>query len=76
MKRRTTRSEARAFRKRWQAVNTAEQEELRAASFQLKFEQFAALMASAEGMGWGEKLAEGEEEVRQRWCRLRSLHGV
>jgi hypothetical protein len=76
MKRRVSQSEVRAFKKRWRAVNAAEQEELRAASLELKFQQLAALMASVDAMGWREKLAEGEEEVRERWRRLRSLHGL
>jgi len=71
-----SKSEVLAFKKRWQAVNVAEQKELRAASVELKFQQLAALMASVDAMGWRDKLAEGEAEVRERWRRLRSLHGV
>jgi hypothetical protein len=37
--------------------------------------QLAALMASAETMGWTEALAAEEAEVRDRWNRLRAIFG-
>ena len=43
-------------------------------SIDLKLEQAAALMASAKQMGWEEKLAEGEADVRSRWLRLKKAY--
>ena len=47
-----TRADARKFRARWQLVNDAEQAELRATPMEQKLVQLAALMASADAMGW------------------------
>jgi hypothetical protein len=70
-----TRTEARQFRARWELVNTAEQMELQSTSLDQKLRQLAALMASAEAMGWTEALAAEEAEVRDRWNRLRAIFG-
>jgi len=70
------RSEALAFRDRWKAVNDAEREELRNTPVEVKFRQLAALMASAQALGWTEDLAGEEAEVRERWARLRKAYGV
>jgi hypothetical protein len=75
MKRSMTKAEAKAFVRRWQQANAAEANELRAATPELKLQQLAALMASVDRFGWRELLAEGEDQVRARWQRLRSLHG-
>ncbi len=71
MKSRLTKTEARRYRKRWQAVNAAERRELRATPMKRKFLQLAALMASAKQLGWDGSLAAEEAEVRDRWSRLR-----
>lgn len=76
MKSRITKAEARAFRERWEAINAAEQEELRTTSVAHKLRQLAALMASAEGLGWTEALTAEENEVRDRWNQLRRIYGV
>jgi predicted ArsR family transcriptional regulator len=70
---RITREEGRAFRKRWEAVNAAEREELRAMSGEEKLRQLAALMASRDLFDWTEEMRE-EAEVRQRWNRLRRAY--
>jgi hypothetical protein len=76
MHRRLTPAEARAFVERWRLVNTAERAELRATSMAVKLRQLAALMASADQLGWSEALAAEEAEVRERWRRLREAdHG-
>lgn len=75
MKSRLTKTEARRYRKRWQAVNAAERRELRATPIKLKFLQLAALMASAKKLGWDRSLAAEEAEVRDRWSRLRKSLG-
>jgi hypothetical protein len=49
-----TRTEARQFLARWELVNTAEQMELQSTSFDQKLRQLAALMASADAIGWTE----------------------
>ena len=71
-----TKTEARAFRKRWALVNAREREELRSTSPAQKFRQLAALMASAEMFDGPESRAEEVNLVRERWNRLRRIHGV
>jgi transcriptional regulator with XRE-family HTH domain len=68
---RLTRGEAQAYRRRWEAVNAAEREELISMPIAHKFRQIAALQASAGKFGWTEALAAEEDQVRQRWARLR-----
>lgn len=70
---RLTRGEAQAFKKRWEAVNAAEREELAATPVAHKFRQLAVLLASAGKLGWTGALAAEEEQVRDRWARLRRL---
>jgi hypothetical protein len=66
---------AQAYKKRWELVAEAERQSLRTMSFDEKVRQTAALMASAKPMGWSDALAEGDEEVRQRWQKLREVLG-
>jgi putative transcriptional regulator len=66
---RLTRGEAQAFKRRWEAVNAAEKEELGSTPVAHKFRQLTALLASAGTLGWTE--AAEEDLVRQRWARLR-----
>jgi transcriptional regulator with XRE-family HTH domain len=68
---RLTRGEAQAYKRRWEAVNAAEREELASTPVADKFRQVAALLSSGEKLGWTEALAAEEEQVRQRWARLR-----
>jgi putative transcriptional regulator len=68
---RLTKGEAQAFKRRWEAVNAAEREELASTSAAHKFRQVAALQASAEKLGWTKAMAAEEDLVRQRWARLR-----
>jgi len=75
VKRGITRKEARAFRKRWEAINAAEREELRAMSMEEKLRQLAALMASRDLFDRTEEM-KGEAEVRERWNRLRKAFRV
>jgi hypothetical protein len=71
MTRPLTKAQARAFRRRWQQVNAREEQELRSASLEVKWQQFNTLLAWAHQMGWAGLLEEGADEVRQRWARLR-----
>jgi transcriptional regulator with XRE-family HTH domain len=68
---RLTKAEAQKFKRRWEAVNAAEREELRSTPVDHKFRQVAALLASAGKLGWTEPLAVEEDQVRQRWAQLR-----
>ena len=68
-------TEAWKFLVRWELVNAAEKTELQSTSLDQKFRQLAALMASADEMGWTEALASEEAEVRDRWNRLRAIFG-
>lgn len=76
MKRTMTQAEAVAYVRRWRMVQAAEHAELRRASPELKLRQLAALMASVDWLGLRQALAEEEDEVRDRWRRLRSCYGV
>ncbi len=66
-----TKSDVKAYKKRWTRVNRAEIDELRRTPLSEKLAQLAALMASIDEFGWREELREEEEKVRQRWMRLR-----
>jgi putative transcriptional regulator len=66
-----SRGEAQTFKQRWEAVNAAEREELATTPLADKFHQVAALLASAQKLGWTEALAAEENLVRERWARLR-----
>jgi hypothetical protein len=74
MARRLTKAQAQAFRDRWRLVNAREEEELRATSLAVRWQQFNTLLLWAHQFGWAPALAEGEDEVRQRWARLRRAH--
>jgi len=76
MKNRITKSEARAFRTRWEIVNNAERQELRNIPVIEKFRQLVALMSSVEELGWTKALAAEEKEVRERWNKLRKYYHV
>lgn len=71
---RMTKAEARAFQERWRIVNAREAEELRNTSLEVRWQQFCALLQWAKEFGWTDALAEGEEEVWQRWARLRKAY--
>ena len=70
---RLTKAQAQAFQQRWQAVQVAEDEELASTPVTEKFRQLTGLMAAAQQLGWHEELAVEEDEVRQRWARLRQV---
>lgn len=76
MRRPMTRAEAQAFRARWQLVNDAEREELRATPMAVKARQLGTLMGWAGQLGWTESRAAEEQVIRERWQRLRKAYGV
>lgn len=70
-----TEEEARAFHERWRLVNAVIDEEIRTTPVDVKLRQLGVMVASAYAMGWDRRLAEGEEEVRERWRILKErLH--
>lgn len=68
-----TKAQARAFRDRWRRVNDHEAAELRSTEIDVRWRQFLTLLAWARRPEWAAALSEGEEEVRQRWARLRKV---
>ncbi|MGB9700984.1 MAG: hypothetical protein ACPL5I_16550 [Thermodesulfobacteriota bacterium] len=71
MKKAITKAQARDFKKRWEAINAWQRDELRKTSFMQKLQKLSALMISGKQMGWDKSLSIGEEEVRERWKRLK-----
>jgi hypothetical protein len=69
-----TKAQAIAFRERWKRVNDREIEELRSTPFEVKLQQFNTLLAWSHQLGWTAALSDGENEVRQRWARLRKAY--
>lgn len=71
-----TREEAERFKARWRLVNDFTDEEARRTPPEVKLRQTALLYEAADAFGWAEKLREGEDEVRERWRRLKEFYGV
>lgn len=71
MKKTITKTQARAFKKRWEAINARQRDELRKTSYIQKLQKLSALMASVKLMGWDKSISIGEEEVRERWKMLK-----
>ena len=69
-------SQGQAWRDRWQLINELEEEELRNTSPEVSLRQLNALYRSLDVMGWRQLHRPGEEEVRQRWVRLKEKYGV
>lgn len=76
MKNRITKSEALAFKMRWDIINDAERKELRNTSLIEKLSQLAALMSSVGEIGWTKALTAEDKEVRNRWNKLRRRYRV
>ena len=68
--------EAREFKARWRLVNDFTDEEARLTSPVVKLRQVALLYETAQAFGWADALREGEDEVYERWRRLKELCGV
>ena len=73
-----TKKEARDYVKRWRLVDQVLDEELRQTSIETKFQKMDAAYRTAVGLGFLPKLKalkqETEQEVRQRWLRLKTTH--
>ena len=71
-----TREEAEQFKARWRLVNDFTNEEALRTPARVKLRQTALLYEAAQAFGWADALREGEDEVRERWRRLKELCGV
>lgn len=77
MKIRITKKEALEYKKRWESVNEAEVQELRKTTIPQKLSQLATLMASGKVFTVpADTLYAEDEEVRERWNRLRKAYNV
>ena len=56
---------------RWAVVNQAEVEELRKRTADEDFAALAMLMVAARNPAWIESLSHGDDEVRERWARIK-----
>lgn len=74
MKSRITKKEARAFKKRWEAVNAAAREEVQKMPAEQKLRQLTILMAWGKRFGWAGAMAAEEADVRERWNRLLRIY--
>ncbi|MDT7604705.1 MAG: hypothetical protein QOF61_2702 [Acidobacteriota bacterium] len=66
--------EALQFKARWQAVNDMTAREVREATPASKLQQLALMYEAGQVLGWADGLSAGEEEVRERWRRLREFY--
>lgn len=71
---RLSKAQAKAYVAHWRAARMAEIFELRAMTPELKLRQVAALMLSADALGWTPGLKEEVAAARERWDRLRSVY--
>ena len=71
-----TKEEAEEFKARWKLVNDFTQEEERRAPPEVRLRQTALLYEAAQTFGWAEALREGEDDVQERWRRLKELYRV
>jgi len=76
MTRRMTKAEAKAWKARFEALNELEREELRKTTFEAKLRQLVTLMQWGWAFGWQKCPTEGEDEVRDRWIRLKKHYCV
>jgi hypothetical protein len=71
-----SKEEARLFRARWKLVNDFVSEEVRRTPPALKLQQLALMYEAGQALGWADGLNRGEEEVRERWRRLKTTGHV
>jgi hypothetical protein len=71
-----TKEEAEQFKARWKLVNDFTDEEARRAPPEVRLRQTALLHEAARTFGWAEALREGEEDVYERWRRLKEIYHV
>jgi len=66
-----TKEQARQFKERWELVNKVTIEEVRRTPVAVKLQQLALMYEAGQVLGWAGRLREGEDEVRERWRRLK-----
>ncbi|HEV2914780.1 MAG TPA: hypothetical protein VGX92_15995 [Pyrinomonadaceae bacterium] len=66
-----TKEEAYQFKERWRLVNQVTIEEARRTPVSVKLRQLALMYEAGQALGWNQTFREGEEEVRERWRRLK-----
>lgn len=66
-----TKEEAQQFKAHWKLANDFIIEEARHTPVSVKLHQLALMYEAGQMLGWGNTLKEGEEEVRERWRRLK-----
>ena len=64
-----SREEARAFKERWKLVNEKINDEIRHTPIAEKLQLLAVIFAASQTLGWTGNRS--EEEVRERWRRLK-----
>lgn len=70
-----TKEEARQFKERWRLVNEVTIEEARRTPVSVRLQQLVLMYEAGQTLGWDKALKEGEDEVRERWRRLKEkLH--
>jgi hypothetical protein len=71
-----TRRQAREYKERWRKVNARQLRELRTLTPEQKLDQWARLWIWVKEFGWDKALAAEEQQVRDRWNRIRRAYGV
>lgn len=71
-----TKEEGQQFKERWKLVEDFTAEEARRAPLSLKLRQLALMYEAGRAFGWDGALKEGEDEVRERWRRLKEMQHV
>lgn len=70
------RDDALKYKARWRMVNERTAREAREMTTALRLEQLALMYEAGQQLGWDDGLRAGEEEVRERWRRLREFYRV
>ena len=70
-----TPAQARAYFKRWEAVEEFEIDELRRMPMEMKLRQLSALMASRHLFPLDPAREKGVRQVRRHWAKLRKVLG-
>ncbi len=71
-----SKEEARQFKERWRLMDEAMEDEARRTTLALKLHQLALMYEAGVALGWTESLREDEDEVRERWRRLKEKFNV
>ena len=71
---RLTKAQVQPYMAHWRAARAAEIKELRAATPEHRLRQMAALMFSADALGWATAPEAEVAATRARWARLRSVY--